>query len=241
MNVRRTALISSAVLALGAGAGVAVAATSGDDGKQAEDAVLSDAAKRLNVSPDQLRSALGAAEDAQLDQAVKDGKLTQQQADAIKAHRQQDGRVLGPVPGAGPMGRHGGPWGGPGVRGPGGPMGAGLDAAAKALGLQRDALLTQLRAGKSLADVAKAQGKSADDVKAAIRTAVTQQLDAAVKAKRLTADQRQHVLDDLDEHLDDLVNGSFDGPPRGPHGPGPHGPGPDGMMPPAGGAQPRHG
>ena len=43
-------------------------------GEKDEQAVLSDAAKRLGVSPGDLESALGKAEDAQLDQAVKDGR-----------------------------------------------------------------------------------------------------------------------------------------------------------------------
>src|SRR4051794_3337226 len=100
MKVKRYVLLSAAVLAAGGVTGGAIAATSGDDDKKAEQSIIDDAAARLKVSPDDLRSALGAAEDAQLDQAVKDGKLTQAQADAIKARRKTDGRVLGGVPGA---------------------------------------------------------------------------------------------------------------------------------------------
>src|SRR6185369_12368677 len=117
-----------------------------------------------------LRNALGAAEDAQLDQAVKDGKLTQAQADAIKKAREQSGTVLG-GPGAG--GRPGGPGFGFGLRG--GPgfglkldKGGALDAAAGALGLKLDDLVSKLRAGQSIADIAKADNKSLDDVKAAM-------------------------------------------------------------------------
>src|SRR3954454_7918008 len=160
MRIKRYVLVSAAVLAAGAGGGAAIAATSGDDDhKKSEQAIIDDAAQRLNVSPEALRSALGAAEDTQLDQAVKDGKLTQEQADAIKKRRQQAGDVLG-GPGVGVPG-------GPGGRGFGGPdlgfkigPGGALDAAASALGLKRADLLTKLRDGKSIADVAKDQGKS---------------------------------------------------------------------------------
>jgi hypothetical protein len=206
MKVKRYVLVSAAVLAAGAGGGAAIAASGGDDQK-AEQSILDDAAKRLNVTPDALRSALGAAEDSQLDQAVKDGKLTQAQADAIKARRAKDGHVLG----------------GPGLRGPGGPRGAGgpgfgpglmfkmgpggaLDAAATALGLSRADLTTKLHDGKSIADVAKDQGKSLDDVKKAITDGVTKELDQAVTDKKLTSDQRDKVLKELSDHLDDLVN-----------------------------------
>jgi hypothetical protein len=210
MRVKRYMIVSAAVLAAGAGAGGAIAASSGDDAKKTEQSVLDDAAKRLNVTPEALRSALGAAEDAQLDQSVKDGKITQAQADAIKAERARAGRVLGgPGVGGGPGGgwRHGhGPGGpgGPGGRGAGGP--ATLDAAATALGLKAADLRTKLDAGKSIADVAKDQGKDIAAVKSAIKDAVAKQLDADVTAGRLTAAQRTEELAELDQHLDDLVN-----------------------------------
>lgn len=218
MRIKRYALVSAAVLAAGAGGGAAIAASTGDGRQKAEQSILEDAAKRLNVTPEALKSALGAAEDAQLDAKVKAGELTQEQADAIKKARAQSGTVLG-----GP-GVHGGP-GGHGFRGgPGGPgsgrggfgfgfgglrfhtdAGGALDAVAKALGIERSALLDQLRDGKSIADVAKDKGKSLDDVKAAVTDAVTKELDARVKDGKLTGAQRDKVLAELKEHLDDLV------------------------------------
>ena len=220
MRVKRYIIASAALAAAAAGAGGAIAATSGDDGKKAEQSILDDAAQRLNVSPDDLRSALSAAEDAQLDQAVKDGTLTQAQADAIKARRTTDGRVLGGVGGPGP-GRNGGPGFGQGDRGPGGQP-AVFDAAASALGLKTSELSTRLRGGKSIADVAKDQSKSLADVKTAITDAVTKQLDADVKAGRLTDAQRKEELDELSTRLDDLVNGTFGGQWHGARAAGPH-------------------
>jgi hypothetical protein len=222
MKVKRYVLVSAAVLAAGAGGGAAIAASGGDERQKTEQSILDDAAKRLNVTPEALRGALGAAEDAQLDQAVKDGKLTQEQADAVKKRRAEDNTVLG-GPGIGGPGRgHGGPgFGGLGFKA--GPGGA-LDAAASALGLKRVDLLTKLRAGTSIADVAKDQGKSLDDVKKAITDGVTKELDQAVTDKKLTSAQRDKVLKELTDHLDDLVNLS---PPDGPrferrgHGAGP--------------------
>jgi hypothetical protein len=215
MKVKRYVLVSAAVLAAGAGGGAAIAASGGDDERQkTEQSIIADAAKRLNVTPDALRSALGAAEDTQLDQAVKDGKLTQEQADAIKARRAKDGGVLGGPGVGGPHGGVGGA-GSPGFgRGGGwagriqfkiGPGGA-LDAAATALGLKRDDLVSKLRDGTSIADVAKDQNKSIDDVKKAITDGVTKELDQAVTDKKLTSDQRDKILKELGEHLDDLVN-----------------------------------
>jgi polyhydroxyalkanoate synthesis regulator phasin len=216
MRIKRYALVSAAVLAAGAGGGAAIAASTNDDRQKTEQSILDDAAKRLNVTPEALKSALGQAEDAQLDAQVKAGKLTQEQADAIKKARAQAGTVLG-GPGVG-RGPHGGP-GGPGRPG-GGPgfgfglgglrfhagAGGALDAAATALGLEREDLVAKLRDGQSIADVAKAQGKSLDDVKSAVTDAVTKELDGRVKDGKLTADQRDKVLSELKDHLDDLLN-----------------------------------
>jgi uncharacterized coiled-coil protein SlyX len=208
MRVKPYVLVSAAVLVAGVGGGAAIAASGGDERQKTEQSILDDAAKRLNVTPEALRSALGAAEDAQLDQAVKDGKLTQEQADAIKKRRAEDKSVLG-GPGVGGPGGHGrGGAGGPGLglRFKAGPGGA-LDAAASALGLKREDLVSKLRDGKSIADVAKAEGKSVDDVKKAITDGVTKELDKAVTDKKLTSAQRDDTLKELTEHLDDLVNG----------------------------------
>jgi len=220
MRRTRIAAISAVAALAAAGTGVAVATSRSDDHKQREQAVLADAAKRLDVTPAELRDALAKAQDDQLAADVKAGRLTQAQADAIKAHRKADGTVLG----------DGGPWhhGGPGF-GPGGPgrgPGAVIDAAAKALGLTQAKLFEQFRAGKSLADVAKAQGKDLADVKAAVRNAVKAELDAGVKAGHLTQAQADDMLARLTEHLDDLGGfrfgghehgpGDFDGPPRPP-------------------------
>jgi hypothetical protein len=206
MRIKPYVLVSAAVLAAGVGGGAAIAASGGDERQKTEQSILDDAAKRLNVTPEALRSALGAAEDAQIDQAVKDGKLTQEQADAIKKRRAEDKTVLG-GPGVGGPGGHG--RGGPGFGGlrfKAGPGGA-LDAAASALGLKREDLMSKLRDGKSIADVAKDEGKSITDVKKAITDGVTKELDKAVTDKKLTSAQRDDILKELTEHLDDLVNG----------------------------------
>jgi hypothetical protein len=89
-----------------------------------------------------------------------------------------------------------------------------LDAAATYLGLTEDQLRTQLESGKSLADVAKAQGKSVDGLKQAIIAEAQSRLDQAVKDGRLTSGQRDQILADLKAHIDDLVNGTMPAQPK---------------------------
>jgi hypothetical protein len=212
MRRTRIAAVATAGALAAAGTGVAVATSVSDDAKQREQAVLEDAAGRLDVDADELRDALAAAEDAQLDAEVKAGRLTQEQADAIKQMRERSGLVLG-----GP-----GHLGGPHERGFGfkrdfgGGPGEVMGAAAKALGISEANLLRQLRNGKSLQQIAKAEGKDYADVKAAIRAAVKSDLDDAVQDGALTREQADEMLEHLTEHLDE---GRF----FGGRGPGGHG------------------
>jgi hypothetical protein len=209
-SAKRRLVAGAAGLAVLAGGGGAYAAGTGPttakpaDRAAEQKAFLDDVAKRLNVTRDQLDAAVKGAAEARIDAAVTAGKLTKEQGDAAKK-RIAAGAVplLGGGPGlGGPGGKRGGPGGGPG-RGVG--FGA-LDGAATYLGLSEDALRTQLESGKSLADVAKAQNKDVAGLKAALKTALTKQLDQAVTDKKLTAEERTKILADVDQRLDDLIN-----------------------------------
>jgi hypothetical protein len=146
-----------------------------------------------------------------LDAAVADGRLASAQAasmlDDLKSHVDDMVDSTGPGPG----GRGHRPGGGP------------VDALAVAgyLGITAAQLRTQLEAGNSLADVAKAQGKTVAGLQDAIVAAATKRLDAAVADGKLTAAQKTEMLTRLKADLDDIVDRA--GPP--PRRPGRHGPG----------------
>jgi hypothetical protein len=204
MRSRHIAAGVAVIAALGGGTAAAVAATT-DDKKATENAVLADAAKKLGVNSDDLRSALAGAEDAQIDAQVKAGELTQAQADAIKARRASDGTVLGVGGGHGGRGGHGG--------------GRLADDAAKALGITTTSLFDQLRGGKTLEDITKAKGKTLDEVKAAVKTSATAELKADLAAKRITQAQYDEQIGDLDDEIADLASGRLGhGGGRGDHG-----------------------
>jgi hypothetical protein len=209
-SVRRKLAIGATGLVVLGGGGAAYAVTKSNDNER--QAFLGDVAKRLNVTPQKLNDALKGAFEDRLDAAVKAGRLTQAQADAIKKKVEANGvpPVLGPAPGPG-FGRGHFFFG----LGPGGPVHGGLDAAAKYLGLTDQQLLDKLRSGKSLADVAGDQKKAVDGLKTAIRDSLKSDLDRAVKAGRLTQTQENDILGKLDGHLDDLVNSKGFAPPAG--------------------------
>ncbi len=220
---KRIAAIGAALALAVTGGGVAYAAATNSDPR---DALLRDAAQRLNVSPSELRAALEGAFGDQLDEAVRDGKLTQQQAEAIKQRIARYGLPLGGLMGPGGPGPHGVAFG---FGGPGhGPLGVGLDAAADYLGLTEAQLARRLMNGRTLAETARAEGKSVDGLEQALVDAARTRLDRAVADRQLTDQQRDRILSDVEEHVDELVNGRATGPfgHHGGRGMGPGGPPP---------------
>ena len=212
ISTRRKLAAGAAGLVVLAGSGGAYAATQKNppappDPAAEQKAFLDDVAGRLHVSTDQLTEALKGAAQDRVDAAVQAGRLTQAQADKLKQRIAQANRLplIGPL-GVGP-GPHR-PFGGPGFGRLAVGPGAEIQAAAKYLGLTPQKLFSALRGGKSPADVAGDRGKSVDGLKAAMKAAETARLDAAVKAGRLTDAQRTRIEQDLDQRIDDVVNGT---------------------------------
>src|SRR5207244_3466814 len=82
------------------------------------------------------------------------------------------------------------------------------DTAAGYLGLTRDELIAQVKSGKTLAQVAVAQGKSVDGLINALIAAGTAQLDKRVADGTLTAAQRDTIVSQLKTRVTAFVNGS---------------------------------
>ncbi len=195
---KRTALVGAvAAVAAGGVVGGALAASGAFDPAAEHQAFLNDAAGRLGVTSSKLDAALKAAAIDRVDAALAAGRITKSQADAMKAAINSGKLPLGVGPGAG-FGFHGGMHGG-----------KYLDAAATYLGVTEDQLRTQLESGKSLADIAKAQGKSVDGLKQAVIKDVQTKLDGAVANGRITSAQRDQILAELKTRIDDIVNGTM--------------------------------
>ena len=193
----KTKIVAGAVAAAAiAGGGAAVAATQLRSPSEESQAVVNDAAAQLGVQPQALSNALKKALENRVDAAVADGRLTKEQGDALK-QRIESGQA--PLFGLG---------GGPGGHDRGGHLGD-LDAAASYLGLTEDQLRTQLQSGKTLADVAKAQGKSVDGLIDALVDATKKDLDDAVADGRLTQAQAGQILADMKQRITDRVNGKL--------------------------------
>ncbi len=117
---------------------------------------------------------------------VTDGTLTQEQADKVAATL--DDKL--------PEGRPG----------HGGMRGEHLAAAAKALGLTETELRAELKDGKSLAAVAKAEGVDTDVLVKALVADAEAKLDAAVKDDKITQEQADKRKETLTERITDSIN-----------------------------------
>jgi hypothetical protein len=192
MNGRRLAIAVTA-LATVAFAGGAYAAS--QDSTNPRQAFLNDVAGRLHVTPQQLSAALQGAAADQLDAAVKAGRLTQAQADALK-QKLQNGELPAPfLFKARPF------YGRPsfGLHAP-------LASVASYLGLTPAQLVDQLSSGKTLAQVAVAHGKTAAGLKQAMLADARSHLNTAVANKMITQAQAQELLSRLSAKLDALMN-----------------------------------
>jgi hypothetical protein len=188
----------------GAGAGIAATQLRSSPSEESQ-AIVNDAAKQLGVQPDQLSSALKKAMENQIDAAVAAGQITKAQGEELKQRIESNTFPLfGPLPlGFGFRGglfeHH---------------LFPGLDAAASYLGLTDSQLDAKLDSGKTLAQVAKDQGKSVDGLVAALKADLKQHLDSALAAGKITKAQEDQALKDADSRLTNLVNGKFIRPPR---------------------------
>jgi len=123
-----------------------------------------------------------------VDQMVKDGKITQAQADELKS-RINSGQGFGfPF-------RHGGPGDRAFKRNL---REAELNAIAGTLQMTPSDLMTQLRSGQTLSQLEQAKGVSDKAVRSAVHNAARPVLDGAVKAGSITQAEEDAILSSID-------------------------------------------
>lgn len=173
---------------------------------------IADVAKAKGVDVNTVITALTNEATSQIDAAVKAGKLNDAKANKIKAKLTQ--RITALVNRTPPLKPTAGVSGtvmpGLGLRGA-----AGLDAAAKALGITPAELQQDLKNGQSIAAVAKAKGVDVQSVITALTNEATSRIDAAVKAGKLTDAQAAKLKTGLADRITALVNAA---PGTGPKG-----------------------
>jgi hypothetical protein len=141
-----------------------------------------------------------------IDALVADAKDKLQQLEADLPQRMSD--FVNKKAPAGPDHFRHGPRGGPF-------MGAGLDAAATALGMDESALREALRGGKTIADVAKEKNVDLQTVIDALVDVANDKIDQAVADGRISSDRADEMKSHTKDMITAFVNGQMPSRPDG--------------------------
>jgi len=172
-------------------------------------------ASALGITVDEYDAAVDTAQDQVVDEAVSEGWLTDEQAELLRWR--MDRAPEGAMPF---MGR------GPGAVGRGmvGLSDSLLSVAADELGVSLTDLLTELEAGKSIADVAAEKGVDTQVIVDAYLAQVKDKLDEAVADGDITQNQADLQLQRAEERVTDRLDDTGLGALRGGRGRHPRGP-----------------
>lgn len=158
-------------------------------------------AEKLGITSDELRAAVQDTQAEMIDEAVEDGRLTEQQAATMKERLESADGWFHAWPGprhAGPRFDHGRAHhmlGG----------GVNLEAIADELGLTTAELREQLADGATLLEIIEASDKTVDDVVAVLVERVKPMLDQAVANGRITQEQADAKLAQMSERLTKMI------------------------------------
>jgi uncharacterized protein (DUF433 family) len=187
---------------------------------------IAELAEAKGVALEDIADALVSEHSEHLQQAVEDGRLTQEEADEKLA--EMEANILKHLE----SGEFGGP-GRPGGHGmPGGPRsgrfgGAPFDVLAEALGMTVDELHDALADGQTVAELAEAKGVALEDIADALVAAETEHLQQAVEDGRLTQEEADEKIAQMEVNILERLESGEPGP-GGLGGPGGCG-GPGGM------------
>lgn len=194
-------VVTAVVAAIIAGGVLTVFAQTNSSGADRKEAYLESLAARLGVTVDALKQAIKDTNLEQLDQLVQEGLITEEQADVLRERIQNAETPWFGVPRG--FGRHGVV---PRLCGLGG------EELATFLGIDVATLRSELRSGKSLAQIAEEHGKTREELKTFLTEQLRTKLDQAVADGRLTEEEADAKLQRFTERLDSLIDATF--PPK---------------------------
>jgi hypothetical protein len=155
----------------------------------------------LGVSVEEYDAAVDQAQDQVVDEALAEGWLTEEQAELMKWRMDQ-------APGASMKGMGKGLRGfGPGMRGGGDNL---VSIAADELGMSLTELLTELQAGKSVAQVATDKGVAPQTIANAYLAQIKEKLDESVAEGKITQKQADYQLEQAGERVTDQLDKTWE-------------------------------
>ncbi|MTV49237.1 hypothetical protein GJ688_09630 [Heliobacillus mobilis] len=154
-----------------------------------------DIAQAKGISKDDLIAKMVADAETRIDQAVKDGKLTSDKAVQMKANLKD--RLIAAVE------RKADPSKADGKRGM---LGNHLQKVTEILNMQPNELRDEMKAGKSLAEIAQSKGIAPEDLKAKLIEAAKQDIDSLVQQGKMTQEKADQVKQGLEKRIDGMIN-----------------------------------
>jgi hypothetical protein len=158
-------------------------------------------ASALGVTVDEYDAAVDQAQEQVVGEAVAEGWLTDEQAELLRWRMDQ-------APGSDMHGMGKGMRDfGPGLRGGGDNL---VSIAADKLGMSLTDLLTELQAGKSIADVAAEKSVDVQTIADAYLAQLKENLDESVTRGKITQKQADYSLEQAEERVTDQLNRTWE-------------------------------
>ncbi len=157
---------------------------------------LSDLARRHRVEPDELVQGYMARMRNRIQDQIHLGWMSGDQGEWLLGHMLEQAQWAMQHGG----GYLAGGWNGEGMMGYGWGYGGLIEAAAEVLGLSPWEIMAELHAGMSLRELAEAQGVDPEEIISLFLTQAEERLDYLVDQGRLTQEEAQAILEELEEH-----------------------------------------
>ena len=84
-----------------------------------------------------------------------------------------------------------------------------VEKLAKYLGISEEDLKNEIRSGKTLAEIAKENGKSVNDLTNFFMSEVKEHLQTALKERRITQQRYDEVLKNVQQRIEEMINGKM--------------------------------
>ncbi|MBC9785171.1 DUF2680 domain-containing protein [Heliobacterium chlorum] len=152
-------------------------------------------AQAKGISKDDLIAKMVTDAENRIDKAVKDGKVTSDKATQMKANLKD--RITAAVE------RKADPSKANGKRGM---IGNHFQKVTEILNMQPNELKDEMKAGKSLAEIAQSQGIAPEDLKAKMIEAAKQNIDSLVQQGKMTQEKADQVKQGLEKRIDGMIN-----------------------------------
>ncbi len=180
-----------AFLTIAAGGALVYAQSTSANGS----AFLDRVAQLAGVDSKKLADSIKQATKEQIDQDVKDGRLSQSQADKMKSGVENGNAPLL----KGYEGMHRKEWGKSMIQ-------PNLDDLAAFLGTDKAAMIQEYQGGKTLLEIAKSKGKSESDLKSFLSQKFDENLDKALKDGVLSQSKADELKKNKDLIVDKVLN-----------------------------------